>query len=429
MDLTEVKGIGPATAIKLTGAAIKTAEQLASKDPEQLTILGIGLSIAKKIIANAKELVGAVEEPVKEIKAKKKKEVKPKKEIKAKKKKEVKPVKKEEDVKTVIPEGELSLDEVKGVGPKIKTSLEDSGISTTEQLAKATVDNLVNFGIGKATAIKIIDNANEILGIEPEPLEEVKEKPKAKPKKKKSKKKEEDHIVSPMPQGIPTKKKRGLQIKAKIEDEDKVVKPLEKPVGWGVKAKRLTKEELEARKKRQDEIARSRKITRKIPITLAVVKAIKPKKAKVKGEKPEKLEKKAKKARKAVKKKVISVEYYTQQDIYQIPSGSKKRSVVGKSGTKKPRIELERDTYLGMISSHRRSRRVVHNRQVIVDLDKNFNPDQLVGQKVYFVYPDSDLRVAGSVSKRFGKTTSRKVLVNFKKGIRMEGMYQKLFIK
>ncbi|MHA2252943.1 MAG: helix-hairpin-helix domain-containing protein [Candidatus Kariarchaeaceae archaeon] len=415
MDLTEVKGIGPATAIKLQTGGIKTAESLAKKDPEQIILLGIGKATAIRIINNAKEIVGA---PVEEPKEETKKE-KPKKVAKPKK----------EEPKAVEPSvDEISVGEVAGVGPKTETTLEKSGITSASQLASSSIDDIVEMGIGKATAKKIITSAAEMLGVS-EPEELVEEKPKKVKKPKKKKTTEEEHERSPMPQGIPTKKKRGFQIRSTEDDKAAEVDTIDKPEGWGVQAKRLSKDELDAKKRRQEEIARSRRITREIPALPVPVKAVKPKVAKEKGEKPVKIEKKAKKVKRKAKKKATVVEYYAQKDLYPDVLTARKRGISAKSGTSKPRIELERDTYLGQISSHRRSRRVIHARQVIVDLDEGFNPDQLVGQKVYFVYPDNEARVAGSVSKRFGKSSSGKVLVNFKKGIRMEGIKQKLFIK
>ena len=52
--LTDIKGIGPATASKLEGAGIKTVEQLAIMRPEELkSILGITLKAAKDMINDA----------------------------------------------------------------------------------------------------------------------------------------------------------------------------------------------------------------------------------------------------------------------------------------------------------------------------------------------------------------------------------------
>ncbi|MHA2169966.1 MAG: helix-hairpin-helix domain-containing protein [Candidatus Kariarchaeaceae archaeon] len=417
MELTKVNGIGPATAIKLQAGGIKTAEDLAGKEPEQLVILGVGKATATKIIKNAIDAVGTVEkQPKKEKKAKK-----PEKKVKKPKPKEV------DDTGFLV--GQVS-----GVGPKTEKILIEAGYTSAQSLAKAVPDDLIGLGIGKTTAGKIIKNASESIGEVPEVAPEKVEKPKAKTKPKKKAKLEKEVPTaedqrSPMPQGIPTKKKRGVQIRGISEEEAEQAEKIAKPEGWGVKAKKLSKSEIEARKKRQEEIARSRKITRPIPTSLRPVKAVKDKETTEKGEKPVKLEKKEKKVSKQVKKKAKAIDYYSQRDIHMVKTGARKRGISAKSSTKQPRIELDRDTYLGKISSHRRSRRVVHNRQVIVDLDEGFNPEQLVGQKVYFTYPDNEMRVPGSVARRFGKSTSGKVLVFFKKGIRMEGIHQKLFIK
>jgi hypothetical protein len=62
-----------------------------------------------------------------------------------------------------------------------------------------------------------------------------------------------------------------------------------------------------------------------------------------------------------------------------------------------------------------------------VELDNVFEPDQLVGQKVYFNYPEGE-KVSGRISKRFGKRSSKKVLLQFENGIREEGIFQNVFI-
>jgi predicted flap endonuclease-1-like 5' DNA nuclease len=73
-DITEVKGIGPATAVKLHGAGIRSAEALAKSQVDHLVGI-IGRTTARKIIANAQELmkslegVVATEEPVETVEA------------------------------------------------------------------------------------------------------------------------------------------------------------------------------------------------------------------------------------------------------------------------------------------------------------------------------------------------------------------------
>jgi ribosomal protein L35AE/L33A len=163
-------------------------------------------------------------------------------------------------------------------------------------------------------------------------------------------------------------------------------------------------------------------------LRLKPVKAIKTEKE-VKGEKPQKIDKTKKKVKLSKKKKVSEVEYFKHSDVYERSLTSRKRGISGKAGTSKPRITLERNTKLGRITSHRRSRRVIHERQLIVKLENGITPDQLTGQKVYFVYPETTKKIPGSISKRFGKASSGKVLVNFKRGIRSEALNQPIFIK
>lgn len=352
---------------------------------------------------------------------------------------------------------------VSGVGPKAAERLAEANITTAEELAKATSQKLMDVGFTENRANKFITAATLLLESESttekpkkapkakkevpveekkpkkapkkdtiveEEAEEEKEVKEEKPKKKskKSKKDLREDQRSPSPKGIPTKKKRGVQVRIISEDEEASITRVEKKEGWGVVAKVLTEKEREEKRIRLEAMTRSAKITRPIPTKPEVVKGKKVKKAKsVKSEKKEKVKKVVKLKAKKVKK---IIEYYSQDDLFPEKTGDRKRGVSAKSsGTSTPRITLERDTYLGMISSHRRSRRVINSSQVIVDLDVDVKPDSLVGQKVYFIYPDNKMKVPGSISKRFGKVSSGKVLVNFKKGIRTDGIHQKLFIK
>ena len=57
-ELERVRGIGPAASENLYKAGIKTIDDVASAKPEELAwIKGIGIISAKKIIANANELI------------------------------------------------------------------------------------------------------------------------------------------------------------------------------------------------------------------------------------------------------------------------------------------------------------------------------------------------------------------------------------
>ena len=59
-SLNLVKGIGPATAVKLAAAGVTTAEDLAAATTEQLAAVpGFGEFRAKQVIANARQLVTA----------------------------------------------------------------------------------------------------------------------------------------------------------------------------------------------------------------------------------------------------------------------------------------------------------------------------------------------------------------------------------
>ncbi len=365
---------------------------------------------------------------------------------------------------------------VSGVGPKAAERLAEADITTAEQLAAASIEKLVEVGLTAKRAEKFITAAGLLLGTAPEekpkkkakkekkveetPVEEkpkkkakkekkveeapVEEKPKKKakkekkveeapveekPKKKTKKKEVREDQRSPVPKGIPTKKKRGIQVRA-VDDEDREFTRVEKEVGWKVDARELTEEEKEEKRIRLEMMNLKAKITRPIPSKPEPVKAVKAKK-KAKSEKPVKQEKVKKEIKKVKKKSKKTIEYFD-TELYPVKTGARRRGVTAKStGESKPRIKLERDTLIGEISSHRRSRRVIHPHQVIVELDDDLDasPDTLVGQKVYFVFPDTGKKMAGSIAKRFGKKSTRKVLVYFKKGVRAEGLHQKLLIK
>jgi len=57
-ELERIRGIGPAVAIKMNKAGVKTIEEIASSKTEGLAwIKGIGINSAKTIIQNANELL------------------------------------------------------------------------------------------------------------------------------------------------------------------------------------------------------------------------------------------------------------------------------------------------------------------------------------------------------------------------------------
>lgn len=62
-SLTRVKGIGPASAKKLTSAGIPTAEALAAATPEQLAAVpGFGPLRAGQILENARLAISAIDQ-------------------------------------------------------------------------------------------------------------------------------------------------------------------------------------------------------------------------------------------------------------------------------------------------------------------------------------------------------------------------------
>lgn len=448
IDLTEVKGIGPATAVKLHGAGIRSAEALARSQVEHLVQI-VGRATATKIIENARTLLDemgidykkegkAPEEDLEEVETAEKAEIE----------------EELEEVEAEVIEGDLT--EVKGIGPKTQQELIAAGFNTVERLANAETKELMKIdGVGKATAEKFKQSAQDVLGVEEEfeeqldeiqdeDLEEVEEAIVDEDEPEEFEKDDvlydgdvrTEHERSPAPQGIPTKKKRGVQISSqadKIDIDELDAEEADAKSGWQVKAKELTEEEREARRLRQEMLRAQERITRDIPTPPQPVKA-KKEDTKEKHEKPVKKAKKSKKIQQQVKKTREQkkaerfVDYYSNTDIHSKEKVGRPKVSGKTSGESQPRIELERDTYLGKITSKRRSRRNVNNRQVIVNLDNGFEPDQLVGQKVYFQYPDDeDRKVSGSISKRFGKKSSGKVLVIFKKGVREEAIFQKVY--
>lgn len=89
------------------------------------------------------------------------------------------PAKQEEEAPIDIP-----LEEVKGVGPKTKITLQEKGITTLTDLAKLSINDLISYGIRKNTAKKIIDNAVALASTQVKPKEKSKVKAKVKPKVK-----------------------------------------------------------------------------------------------------------------------------------------------------------------------------------------------------------------------------------------------------
>jgi NAD-dependent DNA ligase len=57
-EIERIRGIGPAAALNLEKAGVRTIEEVAEAKPEELAwIKGIGIVSAKKIIENANELI------------------------------------------------------------------------------------------------------------------------------------------------------------------------------------------------------------------------------------------------------------------------------------------------------------------------------------------------------------------------------------
>lgn len=368
--------------------------------------------------------------------------------------------------------------DVKGVGPKTADKLKAGGFDTAEKLGKASVEEIVELGIGKATASKIIKNAAEVSAKaeeapeaveaktsaeakapakkakEPKKKEEppAEEKPKKKATKKKAEPAEEKPVekevkeekpktpakkpkkqrLPPEEEVITTKKKKGVQVTKVDEDEVSKIERLDETEvasreTWSVTARRLSKEELEARKKRQQLRADADRITREIPTKPQPVKAKKTEK-KEPPERPVKKVKESKEVSLVKKEKKKVGKFYSLRDLVEQERVIKPRGKSAASSESKPRSIVGKGTVIGHSTSFRRSRRVIHPETLIVQLNNDFDPEALLGKKVEIVYPDTNKKIKGSIAKRFGKRTSKKVLVRFDKGVRTAGLHQPVVI-
>ena len=65
--------------------------------------------------------------------------------------------------------GEVSLRGLPGVGPTLETRLQEAGITTVQQIAAMTLEQLCNVkGVGEKTAQKLLASAQEALTPKPE---------------------------------------------------------------------------------------------------------------------------------------------------------------------------------------------------------------------------------------------------------------------
>jgi ribosomal protein L35AE/L33A len=379
MDIENVKGVGPKTATKLKAANINTAEDLAAQSEEVVTGLGIGKTTAAKIIIAAQEIAG-----VKETKTKTPKET-------------------------------------------IEKELVEEPQPVTDKPKKETKPKKEKVPVVEETPVDITEPVAEV-------KEEVKPKTEKKPKTKPKKERKTATVYEDEP--ITTKKKKGIQVRkiAESDTEDQIIDDDEasQRSTWKVTAKELSDEAQIKKAERAKLRSEADKITRPIPSPPEPVKAIKTSKKK-KTEKPEKQIKEQKTVQKFEKsKKRRDIEYFTQRGIFEARGDNrtiKPRGIKGEAGEAKPRSLVAKGTELGYVASHRRSRRNIHNSQLILQLNEDFDSDSLIGKKIVFTYPDNEKHVVGTIYKRFAKKNSRKVLAKFDKGIRTEAKMAKVFAK
>ena len=321
-------------------------------------------------------------------------------------------------------------------GDHIKNAAESYSKSELKKLFSTYAKNKID-----ATKIAgVVDKA--IKSIDLNFAKKATKKPAKKAAKKPAKKEYDDiyedgvrqtHMASPISQGIPTKKKRGIQISSKVEkisikdlkgDADK------EDTTWSVKSKELTDEEREARRQRQEMLRAAERITREIPLPPKPIKAVKSgKKVKVpkpiKKEKNEKVVQQQVKKSKAEKKAERFVDYYKAKELISSNVSDKPKIYSSKKGKEEPRVEIKRDTLLGRFSSKRRSRRNVNDRQMIVDIIDEYEAEMLIGQKIY--YEMNNVKISGYIVRRFGKKRNKKVLANFKNGLSEEAKYKNVY--
>ena len=321
-------------------------------------------------------------------------------------------------------------------GDHIKNAAESYSKSELKKLFSTYAKNKID-----ATKIAgVVDKA--IKSIDLNFAKKATKKPAKKAAKKPAKKEYDDiyedgvrqtHMASPISQGIPTKKKRGIQISSKVEkisikdlkgDADK------EDTTWSVKSKELTDEEREARRQRQEMLRAAERITREIPLPPKPIKAVKSgKKVKVpkpiKKQKDEKVVQQQVKKSKAEKKAERFVDYYKAKELISSNVSDKPKIYSSKKGKEEPRVEIKRDTLLGRFSSKRRSRRNVNDRQMIVDIIDEYEAEMLIGQKIY--YEMNNVKISGYIVRRFGKKKNKKVLANFKNGLSEEAKYKNVY--
>ena len=427
IPLETVQGIGKKTAEKLRSKGYKSVEDLVKAHIDEVIAAGIGKKVAEKAISNAMK----VPIPRPPLASKSKESPADASDVVPKKPKKKAVAKAEAKVsqqkKAKLTE---SFQGISGIGKVVENKLKAGGYTTIKEVAEATIQSLVELGIGKKTAENVIKNSQAFLGMDSKPAKSEKTKPKVakkaktRPVKRKAETAQEEDFES-----VFAKRRRGTQtrkIEKKVEKVDKAEE--ERRSEWIIERRELTPEEIAAREERAKARLDASKITRTAPLPPQPVKAVR-KKKKVAHPKPEK-KVKEKKKRKMLKKVKEKFDYYSAADI---PLSSRKnikpRGVKGVSGESKPRLELEKDVAVGFVSSHRRSRRNVKNNTLIIKVNSDYNAKSLIGKKVRFSYPESEKEVIGSIYKEFGKKGSNKALARFRKGVTINSKLQVVYTK
>jgi N utilization substance protein A len=155
VSISELRGVGPKLEAELLKADVETVQDLARMSPEQLTqVPGVGPATAQKLLAAAAEMVTKIEaERLVKIRA----------EAKAAAAEEAAEASAEdEEAPEELAARELDISKLRGIGPKMADELRKIGVENLWDLAQSDAETLQQVsGVGLATAEKLLDTARE----------------------------------------------------------------------------------------------------------------------------------------------------------------------------------------------------------------------------------------------------------------------------